>query len=127
MTRQERFEQFGQWAFELFWNDGEPGDVDQLDLQEKALKLGILTRRTAAQAGLSCADWCEWQPGQPLEDCECLFPVYSPRSTPPPQQPETVKLYCAKCEAPFDGRPGDDCCTRCAAALLRPKPSWRVR
>lgn len=73
--RLEVWAEFGSWAFDSYWSDGEPGDVDWADTQEKALALGLLTRRTEAQATYSCAEGCEWEAGKPFDECECLFPT----------------------------------------------------
>ena len=33
------FAQFGQWAFDAFWSDGDPGFLDGPDLQDKAVRM----------------------------------------------------------------------------------------
>lgn len=74
----DRWARFGESVFETFWDDGNPGDVEGGDAQEIALACGLLRRRTESEAGASCGDGCEWTEDDPLDDCECLFPVGAP-------------------------------------------------
>lgn len=72
---------FGAMAFEAFWADGEPGDLDAGELQEWAVMVGLLRRRTADDAERLCADGCDWESGNgnlPLDECSCLFPTRRP-------------------------------------------------
>ncbi len=74
----EPYARFGSKAFEFFWHDAEPGDVDASDAQEMAVQAGLLRRRAPEDIGLSCCEYCDWQPGQPVEECSCLFPTLAP-------------------------------------------------
>ena len=67
MSTEGAFAAFGQWCFEEFWSDGEPGDLDASDLQEKAVEFGLLRKRKLGDERCSC-DEIE-------DDCECLFPT----------------------------------------------------
>lgn len=71
---------FGASAFEDFWHDAEPGDLDAGDLQDSAIKAGLLRRRTEADAGKTCGGecGCEWEEGRSVDECECLFPAFPP-------------------------------------------------
>ena len=72
------FTLFGAWAFEFFWHDAEPGDVDASDAQEKAVEFGLLQRTSEADAGATHDELCEWEPGMPLDDCCCFTPTHAP-------------------------------------------------
>lgn len=73
-----KWAEFGAWAFESFWQDGEPGDLEGGDLQERAMALGLLGRTAEHDAGATHAEDCEWQPGMPAEDCDCCIPLAAP-------------------------------------------------
>lgn len=73
-----RYADFGSHMFEAFWKDGEPGDVDAEDAAEWATDAGLLARRAEKDAGAVCAEGCDWQEGQPLDECSCLFPTTAP-------------------------------------------------
>lgn len=77
-AREAAYAKFGAWAFEMFWHDGEPGDIDAADAQEKAAEFGLLGRTSEADAGATHAEECEWQPGMPLDECCCYTPMLPP-------------------------------------------------
>ena len=62
------FEKFGQWAFDAFWSDGDPGFLDGPDLQDKAVELGLLRKRKPSDGECACGD--------PGDDCVCLWPTF---------------------------------------------------
>lgn len=76
---------FGAWAFEEFWHDSEPGDIDGTDAQEKAVECGLLARTSTCDAGATHAEECEWQPGMPDEECCCYSPCRAPLATLAPE------------------------------------------
>lgn len=94
-----RYAAFGEWAFEMFWNDAEPGDIDGGDAQEAAIKHGLLRRREDGDRYATCGGemGCGWKDGDPVESCECLFPTTGPLSA--PRDSEALK---AMLEAMFD-------------------------
>lgn len=66
---------FGDIVFGRFWNDGEPVDVEGGDLQEIARECGLLVRTAEVDSEATHADGCEWQPGMPMDDCDCWTPT----------------------------------------------------
>jgi hypothetical protein len=86
---------FGAWAFEQFWHDAEPGDIDAGDAQEAAIKYGLLRRRVEGDEGATCGTeiGCDYSHGDPVSKCECLFPVFAPlrarAGAPSPQESGT--------------------------------------
>ena len=71
--------EFGAWAFEYFWHDGEPGEIDAGDAQDAAERVGLLSRRREKlDDGYECHSECGWEPGQPVSECVCLFPTRRP-------------------------------------------------
>lgn len=100
-----RYAAFGAWAFEKFWHDAEPGDIDGGDAQEAAVRLGLLRRRTEYDTDSPCADFCTWEPSEgPVSDCECLFPTTGPHVAPT----DTEALRALLRAAWIDGIDGDD-------------------
>lgn len=77
---------FGAWAFEEFWHDSEPGDIDGADAQEKAVECGLLARTSVCDAGATHAEGCDWQPGMPNEECCCYSPCKPPLAATAPEQ-----------------------------------------
>jgi len=74
----EPWARFGSWAFEMFWHDSEPGDIDAADAQERAVEFGLLARTSECDAGATHAEECDWQPGMPLSECCCVAPCRAP-------------------------------------------------
>lgn len=74
----EPWAKFGAAIFERFWSDGEPGDIEGGDAQEIARECGLLGRTAEVDAGATHADGCEWQPGMPLDECDCWCPMLKP-------------------------------------------------
>lgn len=81
VARLQPWARFGAKAFDAFWGDGDPGDIDGSDAQEYAVEAGLLSRRATADAGTSCSEYCEWTPDRPLNECMCLFPTCAPLRT----------------------------------------------
>lgn len=88
MTRAERetatvpspsvlaYARFGSWVFEMFWQDGEPGDIEGGDAQEAAIRFGLLGRTSEVDAGATHAEDCEWVPEAPANECSCYVPMF---------------------------------------------------
>ena len=72
---------FGEAVFDAFWCDGDPGDIEGGDLQEIARECGLLCRADKAGENVEHGEWCEWEPGKPLSECECWFPSKRPFSS----------------------------------------------
>ena len=77
----EKWAAFGSDCFDAFWCDGEPGDLDAGDMQERALSHGLLRHRTEGDNTLNpdADNCCEHCPcvteDAPPSECECLFPT----------------------------------------------------
>lgn len=69
---------FGDIVFERFWSDGLPGDLEGGDLQEIARDCGLLGRTAEVDAGATHAEGCGWEPGMPMDDCDCWAPMLGP-------------------------------------------------
>ena len=76
----EPWSSFGEAVFDRFWGDGDPGDIEGAELQEVARECGLLCRADEAGDGIEHGEWCEWEPGKPLSECECWFPSKRPFS-----------------------------------------------
>lgn len=72
------FAAFGSWVFESFWHDGEPGDVEAIDAQEKAVELGLLGRTSETDPAAAHAEGCDCSPGAPAAECCCYVPTRRP-------------------------------------------------
>ena len=72
------FAAFGSWVFENFWHDGEPGDIEAYDAQEKAAEFGLLGRTSEVDAGATHAEGCDYSPDAPPTECCCFTPTRRP-------------------------------------------------
>lgn len=70
---------FGARAFEAFWCDGEPGDLDAGDLQRMALDCGLLRHVDASDGPGPHCEWCEDDMGAG-DECSCLKPTTDRRA-----------------------------------------------
>ena len=71
---------FGAWAFENFWHDGEPGDIEGGDAQEAAVRFGLLGRTSEHDAGATHAEGCDFSPEAPPTECCCYTPLLAIRA-----------------------------------------------
>ncbi len=69
--------EFGSGAFESFWNDAEPRELDEADLQALALECGLLRRMDAKDGPGPHCEACEDSEGTGVE-CSCLIPTMKP-------------------------------------------------
>ena len=70
---------FGSRVFELFWCDGEPGDLDGGEIQAMAIESGLLRRVDASDGPGPHCEWCEDESGAGVE-CSCLMPTMARRA-----------------------------------------------
>lgn len=72
------FATFGGWAFEEYWSDGEPGDIDAGDAQEKAIECGLLGRTSEVDPNATHAEGCDYSPVASASECCCFIPTRRP-------------------------------------------------
>ena len=71
----DAYARFGDEVFDQFWSQGEPGDIEGGDLQEIALKCGLLARTADVDAGATHSEWCEFNTDSGAEGCDCFAPT----------------------------------------------------
>jgi hypothetical protein len=74
LAKYEKWARFGSSAFESFWHDGEPNDLDGGELQEMAVECGLLGRTEDNEdEGTTHAELCDWNGDR--GSCTCFVPL----------------------------------------------------